>query len=519
MEMLRRGGNAVDTAVAAGFAAAVVMPEMCGLGGDLFAVLHLPGQTQAPLAVLGAGTSPLGGTLDQMIAAGHRTASRDVKMPYRGALSVGVPGMVHALVETQQRFGRLSLGEVMGPAIRLADHGFPLTRLGAWAIAVSEPLLRLHPDAAAVFLKHGTAPVMGTILRQGDLANTLTRIVERGVAGFYEGPVAEHIHRTVKSAGGALSSEDLALHRTEFEPTIQTTYRGWKIHQTGLPSQGMILLEAMNIAECETSSFFADINADSVHMSAELLKLAYADRLAYACDPKFGTTPLESLLDKAWARHRYETIDRLRASETAMAGVLADGDTTYLCAADGEGGMVSLIQSVSSAFDSGLVAGETGVLLNNRVGRGFSLVEGDPNVYAPGKKTMNTLNCYMVADAGGEPVAVGGTPGGDGQPQWNLQVLMGLIDGDLDAQAAVEAPRWSIWPGTDPADRSNPFELRVETRVGSSTFDQLADLGHRVKATGDWNGGGGAQLIVRHPGTQGLAGGSDPRVEGFALGL
>ena len=159
------------------------------------------------------------------------------------------------------------------------------------------------------------------------------------------------------------------------------------------------------------------------------------------------------------------------------------------------------------------------MLLNNRVGRGFSLIEGDPNIFAPGKKTMNTLNCYMVTNAGGEPVAVGGTPGGDGQPQWNLQVLTALIDGGLDVQAAVEAPRWSIWPGTDPADRPNPFELRIETRVEPSTLDHLADLGHRVKASGDWNGGGVAQLIVRHPGTRVLAGGSDPRVEGFALGL
>lgn len=203
------------------------------------------------------------------------------------------------------------------------------------------------------------------------------RVAERGVAGFYVGPVADHINRAVGAAGGALRCEDLHLHRTDFEPTIETTYRGWRIHQTGLPSQGMILLEALNIAECEPASHLAEINAHAVHMSAELLKLAYADRLAYACDPKFAPTPLDSLLSKTWARRRYEAIDRLRASETAMAGALADGDTTYLCAADGEGGMVSLIQSVSSAFGSGLVAGGTGVLLNNRVGRGFSLIEGD----------------------------------------------------------------------------------------------------------------------------------------------
>ena len=180
---------------------------------------------------------------------------------------------------------------------------------------------------------------------------------------------------------------------------------------------------------------------------------------------------------------------------------------------------MSLIQSVSSAFGSGVVVVGTGIVLNNRAGRGFTLEEGHPKVFAPGKKTMHTLNCFLVEDGDGRPVLVGGTPGGDGQPQWNLQILTGLIDGGLDVQAAVEMPRWTSWPGTDPSTLPNPFELRVEERFGDGVIGELGQRGHRVRRLGAWAGGGAAQVIARDPESGVLAGGSDPRVEGLALGL
>ena len=212
------------------------------------------------------------------------------------------------------------------------------------------------------------------------------------------------------------------------------------------------------------------------------------------------------------------TFDPARAAEM-VAPAMQDGDTTYLCAADGQGMMVSLIQSVSAAFGAGIIAGDTGIILNNRVGRGFSLIDGHPNLYMPGKKPMSTLNCYSVMSPDGEALVVGGTPGGDGQPQWGLQALVGLIDGGLDVQAAIETPRWSNWPGTDPADLPAPYHLKVETRLGEAGLKALEDRGHPVARTGDWGGGGGAQIIARDLATGVLAGGSDPRVEGLALGL
>jgi gamma-glutamyltranspeptidase/glutathione hydrolase len=512
LAVLKAGGNAVDAAVAAGLTAAVVMPEMCGLGGDLFAIVQPP--DQAPVAVLGSGIAPRGASLEQMRAAGSGT-----RMPLNGPLSIGVPGMVHAYGALLERFGTQSFATLATPAIGHAEHGFALTVLGAFAISAFTGLIERFPATAAVLMPGGRAPKAGEVLRQQDLARTLKIIAAEGPEAFYRGDLAARMAGFVQGLGGALSTDDLACHATMLEPTIATTYRGYTIHQTGLPSQGMILLEALNIAENAPAEALAAGGAGAIHTLVEAAKLAYADRLGYARDPAFGPTPLNVLLSKPWAARRFAEIDPRQSAEEAPAGAMADGDTTYLCVVDGDGLMVSLIQSVSSAFGSGVIAGDTGVILNNRVGRGFSLEDGHPNLFAPGKKTMHTLNCWSMQDADEAPVMVGGTPGGDGQPQWNLQMLVALIDAGLDVQAACEQPRWSLWPGTDPEHRPNPFRLEVETREAPETRTALEALGHRLRPMGSWGAGGAAQIIARDPSTGVLAGGSDPRVEGMALGF
>ena len=514
LDALRQGGNAVDAAVAAGLAASVVMPEMCGLGGDLFAIVHAP--DQAPVAILGSGIAPQGASLEAVHAAG-RDGPEGRKMPLRGPLSIGVPGMPDAYGALLTRFGRRSFGDAAQAAIGLAEDGFPVSPLCAYALDECARLLARHPATAAVLLPQGRAPVAGEILRQPGLARTLRRLSDAGPRSFYEGDTARQIAAFMAGAGGALAQADLAGHATVAEPPITTTYRGLTVCQTGLPSQGLILLEALNIIENAPSELLARGDAAAVHLMAEALKLAFADRLAHAQDPRIALTPLDRLLSKAFAARRFAAIDPARAS-TAPSPALQDGDTTYLCTADASGMMVSLIQSVSSAFGSGIIAGDTGVLLNNRVGRGFSLIPGHPNHYAPGKKPMSTLNCWSLTDAEGRPLAVGGTPGGDGQPQWGLQMISALVDSGLDAQGAVEAPRWSNHPGTDPADLPAPYRLGVETRLGDPALQDLATLGHDVSPMGLWGGGGGAQIIARDPATGVLAGGSDPRVEGIALG-
>ena len=515
LDVLKRGGNAVDAAVAGGLTASVVMPEMCGLGGDLFAIVLAPGQ--APVAILGSGASPRSATLEQMRRHGDPSPA-GVKMPFRGPLSVATPGMVHAFGALLERFGSRPLAELAEPAIAYAE-GFPLTPLGAHFIATSAELLRQHPASAAVFLPGGQVPQAGSILRQPGLARTLRTIAAQGTRAFYCGDIAEAIGAFMGANGGELSADDLAVHETVLAPPISTTYRGHTVCQTGLPSQGLILLEALNLAEQMDGPALAKGDAAAIHLLAEAVKLAYADRLEYAVDPAFGDPRLETLISKAWAASRFAAIDPERAAANVAAGEMADGDTTSFCVADGQGMMVSLIQSVSSNFGSGVVAGDTGVVLNNRAGRGFSLEAGHPNIFAPGKKTLHTLNCYSVADASGKPVLVGGTPGGDGQPQWNLQTLVGLIDGGLDVQAAVEAPRWTVWPGTDPSTLPNPYELQIEARVGDVVLAGLEARGHALRRLGAWGGGGAAQAIARDPVTGVLAGGSDPRAEGLALGF
>jgi len=518
LAVLQRGGNAVDAAVAAALTAAVVMPEVCGLGGDLFAVLHAPakdGQAGQIVSVHGSGISPRGASIEDMRAAsddGGRT------MPYQGPLSISVPGMIDAYFTLLERFGSKPFAEVAEQAIGYAESGYALLSNGAGAIAENAALFGRFPASAAVFLPGGKAPKAGALFRQRDLARTLRTISAEGRECFYRGALATRIVAALREAGGALSAEDFADHATELTAPLESSYRGYTVYQTGLPTQGLIMLEALNIVECAELGGTGVDSAAGIHLLAEAKKRAYADRLGYACDPAFGDTPLSTLLSKEWAAERYAKIDPNRATDDVPAGALQDGDTTYLSVVDSAGMMVSLIQSVSSAFGSGVVAGETGVVLNNRVGRGFSLEEGHVNIYAPGKKTMHTLNCYLIADQEGAPVLVGGTPGGDGQPQWNLQAITGMIDAGLDVQAAIELPRWTSWPGTDPMSLDNAFELRIEDRAGDEVIGALEERGHRVRRTGHWGGGGAEQIIARNPRTGVLAGGSDPRVEGLALG-
>jgi gamma-glutamyltranspeptidase/glutathione hydrolase len=518
-EVLRRGGNAVDAAVCAGLTAAVTMPEMCGLGGDLFALVHAPapaadasgGET---VSVLGSGIAPRGATVEQFRAAGDGT-----RMPFRGPLAVAVPGMVDAYFALLDRWGSRPFAELAEPAISHAANGFPLTPLGAQAIAANAELLAGFPASRAIFLRDGDPPPAGSSLSQPDLARTLRDLAVGGSDVFYRGPIAKRIGQAITDAGGALTADDLADHRTDFAAPIRTTYRGYTVYQTGLPTQGMILLEALNIAECADLASLGVGSAAGVHLLVEAKKLAYADRLGYAGDPAFVRTPLDAILSKRWAAERYARIDADRAATDVPPGDHRPGDTTYLCVVDRQGMMVSLIQSVSAAFGCGMVAGDTGVVLNNRAGRGFTLEEGHPNVFAPGKKTMHTLNCYLLADPAGRPALVGGTPGGDGQPQWNLQALVGLIDGGLDVQAAIEQPRWTSWPGTDPSTLPNPFQLRAEDRLGEQILADLAARGHEIVVQGPWDGGGAAQAIARDPDSGAMVGGADPRAESVAVGI
>jgi gamma-glutamyltranspeptidase/glutathione hydrolase len=517
LRVLADGGNAVDAAVAAALVDSVVLPQSCGIGGDLFAIVHRPGTASGDLlAFMGSGIGPRNTTIDYMREHGEQGGR---VMAQTGPLSPAVPGMVAGLFSLLEHFGTKSFRELAEPAIGYAGGGYPLTPGGARAIATHRALLSRYPSSAAVFLPGGQVPAPGTMLKQTDLARTIEQIAAGGPDTFYKGKIAKGIGRFLAENGGVLDADDFADHETDVAPPLASTYQGYTIYETRLPTQGFIVLEALNILEHADLAAYGVGSAAGIHLAAEALKLAFADRLEYAADPRVHETPIDMLISKPHAERRFNQIDPERAATEIATGALVGGDTTYLCAVDGDGLMISLIFSVSGGFGSGVVAGDTGVVLNNRAGHCFSLVDGHPNIFAPGKKTMHTLNCYLIADPEGQPVLVGGTPGGDSQPQWNVQTITGLIDAGLDVQAAIEQPRWMVYPGTYPAEVGNPFQLRIESRIGAETVNDLQALGHDVVSIGPWGASGSVQAISRDPETGVLAGGSDPRSDGLAIGL
>jgi gamma-glutamyltranspeptidase len=522
LRVLAAGGNAVDAAVAAALVGTVVMPSRCGVGGDLFAVVARPDANGGwndddLLAFHGSGIAPRGASLAFMRERGEDAPGGRRVLAQHGPLSPSVPGFVDGCFALLERFGSRSFADLAEPAIGYAAKGFPISPGEAEVITLLEDELRAFPATAAVFLPHGSPPRPGDLLRQPNLARSIAAIARGGPDVFYRGPLARAISNFLLANGGALSVDDFADHATEITPPLTTTYRDFRIHETALPTQGFVVLEALNICEQADMAGLGLNSAAGVHTEVSALRLAFADRRATAGDPRFVETPLERLLSKEWAAERYAAIDPHRVVDED-AGVIAVGDTTSLCAIDKDGLMISLIFTVSDAYGSRVVAGDTGILLTNRAGHCFECEEGHPNVYAPGKRTMHTLNCYLIADREGTPVLAGGTPGGDFQPQWNLQTITGLIDGGLDVQAAAEQPRWQFQPATYPAQRGLPFTLAVEDRLGEETISELEAMGYPIRRVGMWGAGGSVQVIARDPATGVLAGGSDPRAEGLAIG-
>lgn len=513
LDALERGGNAMDAALAAALTTGVVLPAMAGPGADAFC-LYYEAKSGTVTAINGSGIAPSRATRDYFIERGYE------KMPFFGPLAVSVPGAVDVYFTAMERFATMKAETLFEPAIYYAEHGFPLTHTGYKTISGSRERLAQFPVSAAIYLPNGAPPSAGSMLKNPNLARSLRLLVAEGRDALYRGALAAEIDRWMRENGGLLTADDMRVHESTVYAPPSTEYRGHTVYETAPPSQGVIVLEELNIIANADLAELGPGSADAIHLLVEAKKRAYADRLAYCGDPAFIDVPMDVLTSPEFGRRRFATIDMARAQQVPEAGLLAEalGDTTYLCAADGEGNAVSFIHSLSAGFGCQAVAGNTGFLLNNRAGRGFTLEEGHPNVIAPRKKTMHTLNCYLITQDG-RPRWVGGTPGGDGQPQWNLQVITNLIDHGMDVQSATEAPRWTSFPGTDPAGLPNDFVLRIERRAGADVIAELEQRGHTVVVQDDWAGGGSVQLIEIDPETGVLYGGSDARTEGLALGF
>jgi gamma-glutamyltranspeptidase/glutathione hydrolase len=513
LRVLMAGGNAIDAAVAAAGVLGVVQPMMSGLGADSF-ILFWDAAAGTLHALNGSGIAPYAATPEWFTSRGYE------KMPLRGMLSVSVPGAVDAMVTALDRWGsgRFTLAELLEPAIGYADDGFPVAPKVAFWIAEGAPVLAKFPSSAKVFLPKGRPPAPGEIIRQTDLAQSLRAIASGGGQVFYKGEIARRIAEYMRDHGGLLTEREFAEHRSDIHAPISTTYRNWTVSTTSPPSQGVILLEMLNILEGFSPDQLRWGTVQAIHLMVEAKRLAVADRLAYLGDPRFIDNPLDTLLSKEFADRRRRQIDPRRTLAEAAPGALPEvvGDTTYFCIADRWGNLVSYITSLSARFGCGEVVDGTGIMLNNRAGRGFELRPGHPNRIAPGKRTMHTLMPFL-AFRGGRPFLAWGTPGGDRQPQWNTQVFSQIVDGGFGVQEAVELPRWSSFPTTDPADLPGPFELRMERGFPEDSIGRLGKLGHRVLEMSELESRtAGCQTILIEDGV--YRGGSDPRVDGCAIG-
>lgn len=512
---LAQGGHAVDAVLAMVGVTCVTMPEMCGLGADAFALVY-DAKTRQVTGFNGSGPAPQAASVKAYRDQGH------TEMPMFGWWAVAVPGSVGVYLDLHRRYGRIPLEKLWAPAIRYARHGFPIGHRLAGYIASEASKLREDRAAASVFLAGGENPRPEWVLKNPDLARSFEILLEGGEEVYYRGDLARRIGEGSQKAGGLLTAQDMAVQKTDVYRPISTSYRGHTVFETNPPSQGLILLEELNLLEGFDLSGLAPTDTEAVHLMAEIKKMAFADRNAYMGDPAFIDAPTDLLISRAWADKRRLAFDPARANNAPVAGE-RDGDTTSFVCVDGEGNAVSFIHSMSALFGACVMAPGTGMLLNNRAGRGFVLSEDHPNGLAPGKKTMHTLNTYLVTkpDGGagdGEFVLVGNTPGGDGQPQWNLQVLTNVLDFGLDAYGAVAAPRWTSLPGTDPVGLKHPLHLRLEGRFPEETALGLRDKGHSVDVVGPWAGGGSGMLIRKLEGNI-LESAADPRDGGQALGI
>lgn len=513
LRVLMSGGNAADAAIATAAVLTVTMPMMCGLGGDMFGIYY-QAKTGRTFGINGSGVAPEGATPEYFRRLSYQ------KMPNHGMLAPSVPGAVDAYFTILERFGTRSMSEIVEPAIEYAEGGFPLSQKVGDSMVSNASLLARFPTTVKVLLKPNGDPFRpGEILVQKDMGRSWRMIAEGGRDVFYKGPIAKAIVEFSQANGGLFTREDFAKHRTEIYEPLPTTYHGYEVLQTAPPSQGLIHLELMNLLECFDLAGTGFNSTRTIHTQVEAKKLAFVDRNRYAGDPAFVKFPLKGMLSKEYAVRRRADIDPGKANNDPVAGQPGefDGDTTYFCVVDKEGNAFSFIHSLSNAFGCAQMIGDTGILLNNRAGRGFSLVEGHPNIIAPGKKTMHTLNCYMVLKDG-TPFIVGGTPGGDQQPQINAQILCDLLDFGMNVQEAAEAPRWISSPGTDPINIEDPFQLTLEGRIPAEVARGLEGLGHRTRVVGPYATGGSVMLIQIDPATGVRSAGVDPRSDGMAMG-
>ena len=558
MAALQRGGNAVDAAIATAAALNVVEPNMSGIGGDGFIMVY--DRQSGTLEVCnGTGAAPYATDVDWY---------RKHGIPTKGILSVSVPGLVDAWMAAHARYGTLSRAEVFDTAIALSENGFPVTHVLSGVIA-GDRLLCEFPDSQAVFAPGGAPLRPGQVLRQPGLARTFRALADGGRDAFYEGETARALVKFSEEQGGILSLKDLADCRSRWEAPISTTYHGHTVYEAPPNSSGHVLLQELNIVEQFDLKALGCNTAESIHLMVEAKKLAFADREAYMADPDWVDVPIAGMLSRQYAAERARLIDPDRAAgevshgdpwsyqpanysrrprARATAGAIQEEDTTCFVVVDRWGNAVCQLQSIQSSLGSSIVAGETGILLNNRMTY-WHLDPDHVDCLQPGKRVRHTMNPIMVfrspvpsptgggsgwgrpdstANGGsrnggsgpGSLALVCGTPGADTQVQTNLQVITHVLDFGMTVAEAVEAPRWRNTHS--PTESNIPHEcdnlLYVESRFPAGTLDGLRRRGHTLDVMHGWGASGSEMMIQVDDDNGALHGAADPRRDGYAIG-
>jgi len=508
LDTLRRGGSAIDAAIAINAALGFLEPTANGIGGDAFCLMWDPAQKKV-VGFNGSGNSPRGLSL----ATARSRAGPDGYLPKYGAVTVNVPGTVDAWWSAHQRYGKLPWKDVLLPVAELCEQGVPVPQVVAWYLERNmagfdraAAQIEENDNRKKVWRPHGRTPKTGEVFANPDLGRTYRLIAEGGRNAFYDGVIADHIERYFKRIRGWMTRADLAAHRTEWVEPLMTTYRGVEVYSLGPNTQGLSTNQILNICEQFDLKGMGFQSAASLHVQAEAKRLAFEDRARWFADERFSKTPTAWLNSKAYAAERARLINPNRVMDRVFPGdAPTQGDTTYFSVADKDGMMVSWIQSNYRGMGSGLAPDNgsepLGFMFQDR-GELFSLTDGHPNVYAPGKRPFHTI-IPGFACKDGEPWLAYGVMGGGMQPQGQAQIIINMVDYGLDPQEAGDSPRWQHYGSSEPTGQpaEGVGKLHLESGVPETTKQQLAAMGWDL---GPPDGGfGGYQNVMKQINAQG----------------
>ena len=511
LDILKKGGNAIDAAIAANAALGLMEPTGSGIGGDLFAIVW-DGKTEKLYGLNASGRSPKKLTMDYFKNKNLK------KIPSHGPIPVSVPGAVDGWFELHKKFGSKPMSEILAPTINYAENGFPLTELIAWYLNRSIPFYESKgfPNITDTYKTQngGKLPNEGEIYKNPYLANTYRKIAEGGRDAFYKGDIAKTIGKFIKEQGGFLSAKDLADHKSEWVEPVSVNYRGYDVWELPPNGQGIAALQMLQILEGYDFSSIEFGSAEHLHIFTEAKKLAFEDRAKYYADMDFFKVPVTHLLSDDYAEKRRAKIGERAGTYTA--GEISEGDTIYMTVADKDGTMISLIQSNYRGMGSGMAPPKLGFMLQDR-GELFSLTPNQANTYEPGKRPFHTIiPAFITKD--GKPYVSFGVMGGDFQPMGHTQIVMNLVDFGMNLQEAGDAPRWDHTGGASPtgATTTNTGTIRTESGIPYTTIRGLMDKGHKMgTARGIY---GGYQGILWDDENKVYHGASESRKDGQAAG-